>query len=75
MNWIDNRLSIHGKQTTEPKIKELKENGINFSRYKKHLIIYNNKKEQIITENLLKVIIKIAGKEITLNQLDIIPIC
>jgi hypothetical protein len=72
MNWIDNRLSIHGKQTTEPKIKELKENGINFSRYKKHLIIYNNKKEQIITENLLKVIIKIAGKEITLNQLDIL---
>jgi hypothetical protein len=57
---------------TEEKIKQLKDNGINFARYKNFLIIYNDEREKIITENLLKVNVKIVGKTIVLDRLDLI---
>ena len=59
-------------KTTEQKIKQLKENQIKFARYNKYLIIYNKNKEEIITENLLKVNIEMLGETITLNQSDIL---
>lgn len=57
--------------TTEQKIKQLNENGIQFRRYRQYLVIYNYQNEELITENLLKVNIQIIGEKITLNSGDI----
>ena len=59
-------------KTIEQKIKQLKDNGIQFARYNNHLIIYNDEQEKLIPENLIQVKVGILGDTIELDRLDLI---